>query len=217
MRCDHDDVLRSPAEVVARDHSALIVVDVQNDFVHPDGFTARVGGEVGPSVRAITRVNEAIDLFRQHEVPVVFLREIVSRATVLGNFLSRCGSYEECPVQEGTWGAEWYTDLTPPRDGEPVVDKPSYDGFQDSNLEVVLKQLAVRTCIYVGFASNVCVEATARHGFVKGYYSVLLADASAGDSLEAHDMCTKMWRAYYGAVLTVSELETLWQGAGAAR
>jgi ureidoacrylate peracid hydrolase len=198
-------------DILAADHCGLVVVDVQNDFVHPDGFTARAGGDVAPSVSAVRKVNEAIALFQEHGAPTIFLREVVRRQTLLDNFLARCGSYEACPAREGTWGCDWYADLTPPRDVDPVVEKPAYDGFNESRLDQTLKHYGVRTCVYAGFASNVCVEATARHGFERGYYSVLLQDASAGDSLEAHDRCVDMWRTFYGPVLPVSDLARIWQ------
>jgi ureidoacrylate peracid hydrolase len=115
-------------------------------------------------------------------------------------------------VQEASWGAEWFAELASPREDEAVVEKPAYDGFNQSRLDQTLKHLDVRTCVYVGFASNVCVEATARHGFEKGYYTVLLWDASAGDSPAAHELCRAMWRSFYGPVLAVAELRASWNG-----
>lgn len=213
MMCRHGQLLASKPDVVACDHSALVVVDVQNDFAHPDGFTARAGGDVSPTLAAITKVNEAIALFREHGRPVIFLREVVRPETVLGNFLARCGAYESCPVRVGTWGSEWYQELTPPRSDEPIVEKPAYDGFNQSRLDQTLKHFGARTCVYVGFASNVCVEATARHGFEMGYYTALLHDASAGDTPAGHQRCVETWRGFYGPVMTVCELAELWTRA----
>jgi ureidoacrylate peracid hydrolase len=67
--------------------------------------------------------------------------------------------------------------------------------------------------VYVGFASNVCVEATARHGFEMGYYTALLHDASAGDTPAGHQRCLETWRGFYGPVMTVCELAELWTRA----
>jgi nicotinamidase-related amidase len=213
MTCSHSGPLMGVNDILAADHCALVVVDIQNDFVHPDGFTARAGGDVTPSVAAVQKVNEAIALFRERGVPTIFLREVVRRETLLDNFLARCGSYDACPAREGTWGSELYADLTPPRDVDPVVEKPAYDGFNESRLDQTLRHYGVRTCVYAGFASNVCVEATARHGFERGYYSVLLRDASAGDSIEAHSRCIDMWSAFYGPVVAVADLAAIWQEA----
>ena len=118
--------------------------------------------------------------------------------------------FDHCPVREGTWGAEWYPGLSLPLPDEAVVDKPSYDGFQDSTLDATLRSLGARTCLYVGFASNVCVEATARHGFVLGYYTVLVTDATAGDTDLGHRACLQQWQTYYGPLTTSHALERVW-------
>ena len=76
-------------------------------------------------------------------------------------------------------------------------------------------------CVYAGFASNVCVEATARHGFVQGYYSVLLADATAAGTTAEHDACQTTFKVFYGPVLKTNEVVDIWtkvqQTAGAVR
>jgi nicotinamidase-related amidase len=208
--CRHARVPRSVEEIVHPDHSALVVVDVQNDFVHEDGFTGRAGADVGGIQAAVEGVNRVILLSRRAGMPVVYVREIVSRKTVLPNFLTRCGDFDHCPAREGTWGADWYAGLTKPLPDEAIIDKPCYDGFQDSMLDVTLRHLGARTCLYAGFASNVCVEATARHGFVLGYYTVLVTDATAGDSASGHTACLQQWQAYYGPLMTTDSLERVW-------
>jgi ureidoacrylate peracid hydrolase len=203
-------VLRSLEDIVHPDHSALVVVDVQNDFVHQDGFTGRAGADIRAIQTAVEGVNRAIVLSRRAAIPVIYVREIVGRKTVLPNFLTRCGEFDDCPVREGTWGAEWYEGLITPLSDEPVIDKPCYDGFQDSTLDVTLRALGARTCLYVGFASNVCVEATARHGFVLGYYTVLVTDGTAGDCADGHAACLRQWQTYYGPLTTSEALERIW-------
>ena len=66
-----------------------------------------------------------------------------------------------------------------------------------------------------------CVEATARHGFVQGYYSVLLSDASAAGTTGEHDACQTTFKVFYGPVVTTKEVVDIWakvgQTAGAVR
>jgi len=213
--CSHPRVFETVDEIVHPDHTALIVVDVQNDFAHPDGFIARFGLDMSGIQAALPRVNGAIEHARRSGVRVIYLQEIISKATILPNFITLFGDFESVAVREGTWGAELHPDLTPPEPGEPVIRKPCYDGFQDTNLDVTLRASGIRTCVYAGFASNVCVEATARHGFVQGYYSVLLSDASAAGTTGEHEACQGTFRVFYGPVLTTDEVASRWSLAAA--
>lgn len=207
--------MRDLPDLVDPAHTALIVVDVQNDFVSSDGFIAKFGLDVSDMQAAVPRINDFIRVCRVSDVPVIYLREVIAEKTVLPNFLALFGDFENIAVREGTWGAEFFDGLLPPETGERVVVKPCYDGFEDTNLDLTLRSLGIRTCLYAGFASNVCVEATARHGFVKGYYSVLLSDASGAATPEEHAACERVFKVFYGPVVRTDEVAAVWQKAGA--
>src|SRR5260221_343301 len=203
--CGHDRVFKGVEEMVQPDHTALVVVDVQNDFAHTDGFIAKFGLDMSYIQAALPRVNDAIRNARRSGVKVIYLQEWISKTTILPNFITQFGDFENIAVRENTWGAEFHPDLVKPEAGELVVRKPCYDGFQDTNLDVSLRGLGIRTCVYAGFASNVCVEATARHGFVRGYYSVLLSDAPAAGITVEHVSCQGTFKDFYGPVVTTKD------------
>jgi nicotinamidase-related amidase len=210
----HDRVFNSLQEIIDPAHTALIVVDAQNDFVSSDGFLAKFGIDMTQIQAAVPKINAFVQVCRSHSVPVIFVREVISASTVLPNFLSLFGEFEHIAVREGTWGAEFYEGLIRPAPGERVIVKPCYDGFEDTNLDVTLRSLGIKTCLYAGFASNVCVEATARHGFVKGYYSVLLTDASAAGTPGEHEACQRVFRVFYGPVEETHHITEIWEGEG---
>lgn len=214
--CTHPRIFDGIDEIVHPDHTALVVIDVQNDFVHPDGFTGRSGVAMNDIMAAVDGVNTAIRICRSRQVPVLFVQEVVSATTVLPPYLTRCGDFQACPAQAGTWGAEWFDGLDKPRPDEPVFQKPSYDGFQDTQLDVALRSAGIRSCLYVGIASHVCVEATALHGFLLGYYTVLLKDGTAGHSEAAHAALLAKWEAFYGPVTTTDVLSDTWNAASVA-
>ena len=216
-QCSHERILKGVEEIAHPDHSALIVVDVQNDFAHSDGFIAKFGLDMSYIQAALQKDNEAIKNARRLGVKVIYLQEWISKETILPNFITQFGDFEHIAVRANTWGAEFHPDLVQPEPGEIVVRKPCYDGFQDTNLDVTLRGLGIRTCVYAGFASNVCVEATARHGFVQGYYSVLLSDASAAGSTGEHDACQTTFKVFYGPVVDTKEVFEIWARAGAGR
>jgi ureidoacrylate peracid hydrolase len=217
MACSHERVFRDVAEIVHPDHSALIVVDVQNDFAHSEGMLARqIGQDMAHVQAALPQINEAIETAREVGAHVIYLQEVIAAATMLPNFETLFGPYESTAVREGTWGADFVDGLLQPRECDRVIRKPCYDGFQDSALDVTLGALGVRACIYCGGATNVCVEATARHGFVNGYYTVLLDDACGAASAQEHEATLQTFRVFYGPVLRVAELRDLWVGVAAA-
>jgi len=212
--CQHQEVLKGTEEILHPDHSALIVVDVQNDFVHDDGALANIVTKIGRDMThvqgSLPGINEAIRVARAAGVQVIYLQEVISKATILPNFSTIFGDFEHVAVREGTWGAELMDEVLQPQENEPVIRKPCYDGFQDSALDVTLRTLGVRTCVYCGGATNVCVESTARHGFVNGYYTVLLDDACGAASAQEHEATLNTFRVFYGPVLRVAELRALW-------
>ena len=212
--CQHQEVLQGTEEILHPDHSALIVVDVQNDFVHDDGALANIVTKIGRDMNhvqaSLPRINDAIRTARAAGVHVIYLQEVISKATLLPNFRTIFGDFDHVAVREGTWGAEFMDDLLQPQESERVIRKPCYDGFQDTALDVTLRAFGVRTCIYVGCATNVCVEATARHGFVQGYYTSLLEDACGALTVQEHDATLDTFRVFYGPVLRVEALATLW-------
>jgi nicotinamidase-related amidase len=212
--CQHDRVLRNVDEIVDPDHSALIVVDVQNDFAHSDGVLgAKLKQDMTHVQAALPHINQAIKNSREQGVRIIYLQEWITANTILPNFIALFGEYEETAVRDGSWGAEFVEGLEQPQGGEPIIRKPCYDGFQDTPLDVTLRSLGIRTCIYCGGATNVCVEATARHGFVKGYYTVLLDDACGAANAREHNATLDTFRIFYGPVLTVNEIGAIWKAS----
>ena len=209
--CQHQPVLKGTDEILHPDHSALIVVDVQNDFVHDDGVLGKIAQDMTHVQATLPRINDAIGIARAAGVHVIYLQEVISKATLLPNFMTLFGGFDDVAVREDTWGAEFMDDLLQPQANETVIQKPCYDGFQDTSLDVTLRGLGVRTCIYAGCATNVCVEATARHGFVQGYYTALLDDACGALTLQEHEATLNTFRVFYGPVLRVEELSALWE------
>src|SRR4051812_21526622 len=135
-----DATLYTLAEQAAPAHTALVMVDLQNDFVHPDGWVAKQQlpgflGDTGmPAV--LERSAALLAAARQAGVLTLFVRMIGDDRYLAGRVrpqYRRNHGYERptC-VAEGTWGAEWYDGLGPSgldADGEIVIDKHRYSAF----------------------------------------------------------------------------------------
>jgi ureidoacrylate peracid hydrolase len=206
-------VLRTLAEKVHPANAALVVVDVQNDFCHDEGAFARMGRDVEPLRAMVPRLQELIDAAREASVPVIFLAYTQNDATesdVLVEQRSR-GRAGLPYCREGTFGVELYE--VAPKPGEPVIAKHRYSGFIGTELDVILRSTGRRTLVMTGIATNGCVEATARDGFMHDYYIVLVDDCCACYSAELHQATLTNCRDAWGVVATSDDLLGIW-GSG---
>lgn len=218
QRITHQPLLAELPDKIAPAHTALLVVDMQNDFCADGGLVSRDGRDVTPAQRLALRLPRLIDTARSAGVLPVFIR---SEYTCDGNpWLSdvwleqavreRHGGYTTIPVCEpGQWSADWYGAIRP-RAGEPVVIKHRYDAFQGTELDLLLRSRGIRTLVMTGVVTNVCVESTARAGFMRDYYIVMVDDGCAAYVAEDHAHTLRNIRRFFGVVSTIDELCAHW-------
>ncbi|HBY0021416.1 TPA: isochorismatase family protein [Klebsiella variicola] len=176
--------------------TAIIVVDMQNDFCHPDGWLGHIGVDVTPARVPIAPLQNLLPVLRAAEVPVIWLnwgnrpdKLNLSPALLhvynphgdgvgLGDPLPVSGA----PVlQAGSWAAEVVAELTP--DTRDIrVNKYRMSGFQDSELDSILRNLNVTTLLFAGVNVDQCVLCTLQDASFRGYDCLLLEDCSATTS-----------------------------------
>lgn len=204
-------VLRTREEKVNPKHTALIVVDVQNDFCHDDCQIAKLGADMSAVQAAVPRIMRLIAAARAAGTLVVFLRAVHTELTESEVWReqwrrSRPGGGPIC--REGSWGAEFY--LVKPEPGEPVVTKHRYSGFINTDLDLILRSRGIRTLIMTGVATEGCVESTTRDGFMLDYYIVFTSDATATYDREAHQAAVRTIGRLFGEVCTSEEIIDIW-------
>ena len=101
-----------------------------------------------------------------------------------------------------------------PRAGEIVLEKHRYSPFMGTAFDHILRAAEVKTLILAGMAANVCVESTARDGFMMDYHIVLPEDLTAGTSPEAKEMTLSNIRSFFGEVTTSDEVISAWTQVG---
>jgi ureidoacrylate peracid hydrolase len=211
-------MMRTLPEKVDPEHTAVLVIDVQNDFFARGGTFDRIGRDVSVVRRMMPPLHALLDGARQAGVPVIFIRYGLTEATESDVFLEQRsrGRADQPICREGTWGAEFYE--VAPRPEDPVVVKHRYSGFIGTDLTVILRAMGVRTLVMTGIASNGCVEATARDGFMHDYYIVFVDDCTASYSEELHRATLTNIEDAYGVVVTSGQLLSQWssQPAGVA-
>ena len=153
------------------DRTAVIVVDMQNGFCHPDGSLYAPDSEA-----AIEPCADAVSAAREAGAEVVFTRDVHPPEQFDGNhYYDEFDRWGEHAV-EGTWDAELVDELEP-HDGDLVVEKHTYDAFYRTELEGHLDAHSVDDLLICGTLANVCVLHTAGSAGLRDYRPVLLEDA----------------------------------------
>ena len=200
-------------------HTALVMVDLQNDFVHADGWVAQqqVPGFLGDTgIDAVLDRSQALlDAARQSHVLTVFVRMLGDdrylSPALYAQYMRNHGHERPPCVQEGTWGADFFGDLRPaghPR--EFSVDKHRYSAFIGTRLDQLLRSNGIRTIVVCGVATTGCVESTIRDGFMLDYYVVIARDACGDYEPRRHDNALSKLDLSFGTVVSVADITQCW-------
>jgi len=176
---------------LGRSDTAVIVIDMQNAYASPGGYVDRAGFDVAPAAACIERIARVLETARGAGLPVIYLQngwdaDYVEAGTPASpnwhksNALRTMRAKPELAGQllaRGGWDYELVDGLAP-QQGDIRLHKTRYSAFFNSQLDSVLRARGIRTLVFVGIASNVCVESTLRDGFHLEYFGVMLADAT---------------------------------------
>jgi ureidoacrylate peracid hydrolase len=215
-------LLQTLGEQIDPKVTALLVIDMQNDYIADKGKLGKLGlNPKGSQIeKAVPAMNRLIDEARNAGVMIIWIRQTHSLRDVLPNYVThniakiegRPFKEEDFLVQEGSWGAELYEKMIAPLTGEIEVIKNAYGAFTNTNIETYLKARGIRTLIYIGCALDVCVLCTAIQGWHSGYYSIIPPDcilyfdeSFARGILEYH-------RKFYGYTPESRAMIDIWKG-----
>ncbi len=176
--------------------TAVVVVDMQNDFCHPDGWLASIGVDITPARRPIAPLRRALPVLRAAGVAVVWLNwgnrpdaanlppgvlHVYNPDGASGGIGAPARPGGSPTLQAGSWSAAIVDELPVPL-GDVRVDKYRMSGFFDTPLDAVLRNLMVTTLLFAGVNSDQCVLATLTDAACLGYDVVLLEDCAATTS-----------------------------------
>ena len=208
---------------LAAQSTALVVVDMQNDFV-------RVGAplEVPDARRTIPANQRLLDWFRREGRSVVFTKFVAGpEPTLMWNWSPVIAPPTCCcwPGVKRSYGdvdgeleCTAVVDELAPRPGEPQIEKYGYGAFHRTPLTDVLRARAVDTVVISGTVTQICVDDTARGAFHEGFQTVVVADAVSSYEPELHRATLRNIELKYGRVLTTEEvLGELEAGVSASR
>jgi nicotinamidase-related amidase len=194
--------------------TALLIIDMQRDFMEPGGFGETLGNDVTQLTRAVEPIAAVLDVARDSGMLVVHTREghlpDLSDAPPAkidrGAPSLRIG--DPGPMGRILIRGEAGHDIIPalyPLDGEIVIDKPGKGAFYATELDDVLKKYGIENLLVCGVTTEVCVNTTVREANDRGYRCVVLSDGCASYFSEFHEMGLKMIKAQGGIFGWVSD------------
>jgi ureidoacrylate peracid hydrolase len=204
------EILRSLKERCDPRLAALLVVDVQNDFVSPEGSAGKRGEDVSGALAMIPNLLALIEAARRVALTIVYVRTAHSEWTDTPSWIYRSSQKSGLSTcREGTWGAEFYEGISP-RPSERVVIKHRYSAFINTDLNTILRARGIQSVLVCGVATNVCVETSARDAYMFDYYVTVIDDCSAAYDARLHMTTLENVRRHFGLVASSAEIAEVW-------
>jgi ureidoacrylate peracid hydrolase len=192
-------------------HAAVMVIDMQNDFCAEKGYVERVVGKDASACRAVTpAIMDLVAAARGRGVPVFWTKANYDPDRLPEGMLvkQREKSTEIC-CGTGSWGHDFYG-VTAVR-GEPIIEKSSYSAFVGTDVEQQLRGRGIRTVVFAGVQTNVCVESSLRDAVCRGFYAVLASDCVASHTAPLHDATLNNVRFLFGDVIDRAAIMGAWK------
>jgi nicotinamidase-related amidase len=199
---DHTQSLHALPQSLRIDkhRTALIVIDMQNDFCHSQGWLASIGVDIAPARKPIEPLNRLLPKLRASSVPIIWLNwgnrpdklnlspsllhvyNSNGISTGLGDILANTpGKIPSKVLEKNAWGAAVVDELSQ-SEKDIHIDKFRMSGFFDTCLDSVLRNLDIKTLLFAGVNADQCVLATLMDANFLGYDCVFLDDCCATTS-----------------------------------
>lgn len=227
INVDGKAVYSELAELVDPQHTALLLVDMQRDFIDPDGLFGELGVDLTMYDKSRPRLAALLAEARQSGALVIHIKNTVlpdrmsdSPAQIRFNLRMHENARQDGPplryTVPGTPGHEFVEEFQPIA-GELIVNKYRSSAFWGTNMEMLLRSNGVETVVIGGCTTEGCVESTARDAMFNDHYVVIASDCVASDDPAQHDASMLLMRHRFD-MATAAEIAEVWvQSADAVR
>jgi ureidoacrylate peracid hydrolase len=175
--------------------TAVLVVDMQNDFAAPGGMFDSAGIDISLIRQALAPTQNVLAAARKVPMPIIYIKmefqpdlsdfgaaddpnRIKHRPFAVGERMMTPDGPEGRTLIKATWNTEIVTELAP-RPGDLIISKNRYSGFYQTDLHATLQSKGVRFFVFAGCTTSVCVESTLHDAMFRGYICLLLSDCTA--------------------------------------
>lgn len=188
--------------------TAVVVIDMQKDYCCAGGTFHRRGYDVGPAQRLAPRLNAFLAEARKAAVKHIIHFKMTKVAGLSSPVSAEL--YERLGIERmyDPGMADFYEVV--PEEGDTVMAKYKYSGFYSTYLDQFLRANGIKALIITGIATNVCVESTAREGFMRDYHIVVPSDLTEGTSAAARDLTLANINTFFGEVVDSKDLVVCW-------
>lgn len=197
-------------EKVSPKHTALLVIDIQNDFASPNGKLAQKGRDLSQVEPMIDNLEKLINVAKHANVLTLYTMQIYDRNNL--NELQKeqydlDGKAITCDID--TDGYKFYR-ISPPESDTYV--KYNFNAFSNRDLLTRLKENNIKTLVITGMDTIYCIETAIRNGYDLGYKIVVPKDLVAGNAKhqELNDKTLRLVEKSFGVLTTSEELINLW-------
>ena len=193
-------------------HTAVLVIDVQNDFCASGGHTeANLGKDVIDCQAVVEPIEFLVTGARSAGATVIWIKADYDRTYLSPPLHARqmARGITSAYCVSGTPGADFYRVI--PTDGELVIEKHRHSGFIGTDLDQILRDRGIRTLIFTGVQTHVCIESTLRDASARGYYVVVPDDCVGSFDRDLHDKTLRCVEMHFGDVVPSADLLAQWR------
>ena len=188
--------------------TALIIIDMQKDFCCEGGVFQKRGFDIISAQKLAKRLNLFLKEARKVLKHIIHL-QMIKKPEFTSPMVHDLYSRIKMERSYNPTLAEPYEVI--PENGDIVIPKHKYSGFVSTYLDPFLRSKRINTLIITGLATNVCVESTARDGFMKEYYIVIPSDLTEGTSTEAKKWSLSNLDMFFAEVVSSNEILECWK------
>lgn len=186
-------------------HTALVLIDLQNDVLSDDGWYAKSGVDISHMQRVIEPTKRMLDGARAKGVPVIWTTHGLHNEIDAGVFWDTRPFLHGGGFRVGSWGHGIYDEYEVLPE-EWIVDKRRLSAFFNTELDTILKGLAVETLIISGVLTNQCVAGTTKDAMYRDYKAIMIEDCCGTTVPELHAPTVRMCEVGWGAVWSLAQL-----------
>ena len=181
-----------------------VVIDGQNDFLHPEGWYGQNGVDISHMQRVIEPTKTLNEECRRRGVPLVWTRHGTRGIGDGGPFMEIRALIRDGGLRQGTWGYE-ILDEFDPRPEDWRVEKNRLSAFFQTNLELILRGLGAETVLVTGVLTNQCVGATTKDALFRDFKPIVVEECTGTTLPHLHGPAIEMISVGWGQVNTLEE------------
>jgi len=201
-------------EFVELGKTAVVIVDMQNDYCSEKGYFAQnLGLNVDPIQTAAAKIKKFVEAARNKGLPIIFTKMTEDKEHVAQNLKRKMElTHGDFFAKPGSWGHDLYEIV--PENTDLVLEKNHFDAFTNPDLEKILKEKGIENLIVCGFTTIVCVDTTVRSAFSKGFNIVLPKDlvATVGEREKQHNATLSVLGFHFAYASTSEDIENILEG-----